>query len=343
MLIECTREGLEAAIEQIASDAHRRAGDASFPGDGISALASVGALGITVHGSTSVGQWSVVRSVAAADAVCGRILERHLEAVDRLFLQAPEPLRSDELDAVASGERVLGVWDGGMAELRPGGDGLTLHGALDACVGAGGIDAVVVPARELDGAPVLALADASARVEVDRTWAATTGLPPSAGHRATLHGARVTALLRPIAPDDERAVRNRAGLRRAATWAGMVDGAAEAALDGLALMGGGDDRIALAAGRIAVAQRTMDLWLSDAGRLADTDPSADLETCVARVRAAVTSAAHAVLGESADTIGTPHAGPLARARRELCAVPGVERPDPAVVSAGREALRGRRP
>jgi hypothetical protein len=136
VLIECTPEGLEAAIEQIAVDADRRNGDRSWPAEALSALASVGALGITVQGSTSLAQWTAVRAVACADPLCGRIFARHLEAVDRVAQQAPEPLRSDELDAVASGERVLGT-----------------------CLG--GVDRGVVSVREPDGSAAHAYVDSS--------------------------------------------------------------------------------------------------------------------------------------------------------------------------------------
>lgn len=40
----------------------------------------------------------------------GRILEGHLNGTERVSLLAPEPLRSAELEAIAAGELLLGVW-----------------------------------------------------------------------------------------------------------------------------------------------------------------------------------------------------------------------------------------
>jgi alkylation response protein AidB-like acyl-CoA dehydrogenase len=60
--------------------------------------------------ATSAEEWRVLRAVAGADGSIGRILDGHFNGVERVSLLAPEPLRSRELEAIVSGELLLGVW-----------------------------------------------------------------------------------------------------------------------------------------------------------------------------------------------------------------------------------------
>ena len=343
MLIECTDEALADALDQIAADAWRREGDPGFPADSVEALAHAGALGLGSQGGTVMSQWIAVRAVAAADPVVGRIYERHLEAVEHLFRHAPEPLRSDELDAVGSGERVLGVWDeddpDAPVEIRSG----ELHGVKHHAIGAGGLDRAVMLVRDRDGTVVVAYADVREHVEADRSWRVLNDTPMSAGDRVEIAGAPVLATLPAWTLQAERAVRSRAELRRVAAWMGVVDALAEHAMQSLAARETQSEEEALAAGRMAAARRTLDLWLADAAHQADDDPDGDLTAVAAQTRAALAITAGSVLQEG--VLATEHGSrspAFARARRELSRVPGIERPDPALASAGRELLRRRR-
>ena len=53
-----------------------------------------------------------MRRVARADGSVGRIFDGHLNAVERLAVQAPAELRDRELAAFAAGELRAGVWGG---------------------------------------------------------------------------------------------------------------------------------------------------------------------------------------------------------------------------------------
>lgn len=343
MLIECTNDGLLEALDQITADAWRREGDPGFPTASVEALARAGALGLGAQGGPVMAQWAAVRAVAAADPVVGRIYERHLEAVEQLSRHASEPLRSDELDCVGAGERVLGVWDEdeeeAPTEIRNG----ALHGVKLHAVGAGGLDRVVVRVRDRDGTVGTVYAEVRGHVEVDRSWRVLNEDPMSSGERVEIRGAAVLATLPAWTLQAERAVRSRAELRRVAAWMGVVDSLAESAMQSLAERESQSEEEALAAGRMAAARRTLDLWLADAARLADSDPDADLTAVAAQTRAAIAVIAGSVLQEG--VLATEHGSrspAFARARRELGRVPGIERPDSALASAGRELLRRRR-
>jgi hypothetical protein len=242
----------------------------------------------------------------------------------QLDRHAPEPLRSDELDCAASGERVLGVWEAADLELRDG----ALHGEITGAVGAGGVERAVVLADQAF------YVDVRENVEVDRSWRVVQGEPMSAGERVELRGAPVVATLW-----DDAAARSRAQLRRVAAHMGVVDAMAEAAMGALADLDPLEEAQALAAGRMAAARRTLDLWLAEAARQADETPDADLTSLAAQTRAALAVIAGSVRQEAELA---PETAAVARANRELSRVPGIERPDTALASAGRELLRRRR-
>lgn len=317
MLIECTEDRLATALTKIAGDAWRRDGDPSFPSSSVDALARAGALGLF---GPAGAQWAAVRAVAAADPVVGRIYERHLEAAGLLERHAPEPLRSDELDRIGAGERLLGVWEGAV-EIRDG----AVHGELLHAVGAGGVDRAVIAGHYVD---------VTQNVAVDRSWRVLTGGATSCGERVELSGAPVITPLW-----EDAAAASRAQLRRVAALMGAVDAMAGTAIDALAQLDQLTEPQALAAGRMAAARRTLDLWLADAASRADDDPTQDLTALATQTRAALAVIAGSVL-QSAEIAGDAPA--VARARRELARVPGIERPDTALASAGRELVRRRR-
>lgn len=339
MLNEGTHEDLLAAVEEIAADAWRRDGDPGFPAASVEALARSGALGLGVQSGAAMTQWAAVRAVAAADPVVGRIYERHLEAAGHLAHFAPEPLRSDELDALAAGERLLGVWDEDDENDPVRIEIDAVRGAKVHAVGAGGLDRAVIFAAGA-GATVVAVYVDVRDVEVDHAWRVLRNDPMSSGERVELRGAPVHAEL---SNWNVQAVRSRGELRRVAAWMGVVDSLAESAMQSLAARETQSEEEALAAGRMAAARRTLDLWLADAARHADEEPDADLTAVAAQTRAALAVVAGSVLQEAElATEGGARSAAFARARRELARVPGIERPDTALASAGRELLRRRR-
>ena len=140
--------------------------------------------------------------VAAADGSVGRIFDGHLNAVERLAVQAP-PERDRELEAVRAGGLLAGVWGGDPrpGEGPPAGvvrsrSGDVLRGVKTFCSGAGGLDRALVLARDPDGGPPPAvwvdLRDGE-RVEVDEGWYRGYGLRASVSHRVVFHDARILA------------------------------------------------------------------------------------------------------------------------------------------------------
>ena len=120
----------------------------AFPDDAIGALEQAGVL---VAGLPFSEQLTVVRDVARADAAVARIVDGHLNAVERLAVHAEDPLRERELTAVAEERLRLGVWgadprpgEGEPARIRDGG----LHGVKTFCSGAGGLQRAIVLAGD---------------------------------------------------------------------------------------------------------------------------------------------------------------------------------------------------
>ena len=330
---------LDEALADIAAGAAARDRAPAFPADAFAALAQAGAL---EGGRTPSQEWALVRAVARADGSVGRILDGHLNAVERIALLAPEPLRSAHLAEAAAGERLLGVWgadpapgEGEPAEIR----GAELHGVKTFCSGAGGLHAALVVARDGDEKRV-AYVDLTADVELDRDWFVASGMRASESHRVVFHGARVLAVLGGPGELGKEPWFGRDALRTTATWAGLADAAGAAAHDVLApRVQGGDELAALALGRISVHAQAVDLWLAEAARQADADPGASLRALSVRVREGVARAAEAIADEALRAAGsrplaTGH--PLDRAARDLRVFLLQHRLDPMLVRAGRE-------
>jgi hypothetical protein len=326
------------ALTQVAARAAARDRDprAPFPSAAIAALEAEGRLGRL---GPYADQLALVRDVARADAGVSRIVDGHLNALERLTVQAEPELRDAELAATAGSRRRLGVWG---ADPRPGEgeparieDG-RLFGVKTFCSGAGGVDRALV----LTGGR-LAYVDVTQNTTVDDRWFAGAGMRSSASHRVVFDGAPVLAVLG--GPDAllEQPWFARDAVRTAATWAGTADAAAEAALALLAARAD-DELAALAAGRIRTEQRTIALWLEDAGRRGDagTLRAAD----AAHARDAIAAAARRLLDEAARAGGSHPfvtAGPLDRARRDLELFLLQHRLDPIVARAGRATLQKR--
>jgi len=351
--------GLEEATSVIAAGAAGRDRLPAFPTEALDALEAAGALGLTVprgEGARPVSraeEWAAVRRVARADGSVGRIYDGHLNAVERLVVHAPEPLRTAELDAVAAGARRLGVWgaDPGAGEGEPARlferDGAhALEGVKVFCSGAGGLDRALVLARGPEsGPPLLAYVDLADGVQVDRTWYRAAGMRASESHRVVFSGARVIALLGGPGELAREPWFSRDAIRTAATWAGVADAAAGAVLDELAARPEPDELRSLAAGRILAARGTIDAWLERAALRADARPEASLSSLSVELREEVRRAVGLIIDEAGRASGSrpfAAAGVLDRARRDLEVFLLQHRLDPLVARAGRAALEARR-
>jgi hypothetical protein len=345
-----------------------------FPREAFFRLADAGALTATIgaaRAGASVGpEWDLVRRVAAADASVGRILDGHLNAVERLEVAADPELRDRELAAVEAGQRLLGVWgadpgpgEGDPARLHQSGAGQVLRGAKTFCSGAGGVDAALIMVGSDAGAPSLVLVEcgaaaAGAAVEIDRSWYRAAGLRASESHRVVFHDAPVIAVLGEPGELAREPWFARDAMRTAASWAGMVDAAVAAALDELAGRRADEPLAQLAAGQIEAARGTVDAWLDRAAAVADAsiaDPPtlvADRGTSVGAepratgiaMRAEIDRAAKAILASAAAACGSHPfvtAGPLDRARRDLETFLLQHRLDPLLTRLGAARLARR--
>jgi hypothetical protein len=360
----------DEALARIAAEAAELDRAPRFPREAFFELADAGGLAATigaVREERSVrAEWDLLRRVAAADASVARVLDGHLNAVERLEVAAEPELRERELAAVAAGERLLGVWgadpgsgEGEPARLAQTGAGLVLRGVKTFCSGAGGVDAAMVMVGNDEGeAPALVLLDCGAEVEVDRGWYRAAGLRASESHRVVFHDAPVTAVLGGPGELARDPWFSRDAMRTAATWAGMVDAAVDAALDELAACRADEPLAQLAAGRIEAAQGTVDAWLERAADAADAPDPDGLHlplpgggkcrrsaraTSIA-MRAEIDRAAKLVLGEAAAACGSHPfvtGGRLDRARRDLETFLLQHRLDPLVAKLGAEGLRSR--
>lgn len=364
-----TAGGLEDTIRGIAAGAARRDADPRFPKEAFERLAAAGVLsmpareGADGREATFTEEWAVLRAVARADGSVGRILDGHFNGVERVSVAAPEPLRSAELEEVAAGRLLLGVWgadpipgEGEPARLvrdaRTPARTTAIRGVKTFCSGAGGLDRALVLARaaegEPPGPPLLAYVDLSEGVEVDRSWYRSSGMRASESHRVIFHDAPVLAVLGGPGELSREPYFSRDAVRTAVTWAGMADAAVDAALDVLAAKSAGrepDDIVSLAAGRMLADGATVDRWLERAALLADTDPAALAGGFSVTLRESVAAACRRILDEAARAVGShpfATAGPLDRARRDLELFLLQHRLEPALARAGRAEISRRR-
>jgi len=352
---DTARPDLDAAIATIAAGAAERDRDPSgaFPADAVDTLAAAGAMQVTA-GPNPVSyaeELALLRSVAAADTGVARILDGHLNAVERLRVHAPPELRDAELAAIATGARRAGVWG---ADPVPGeGEparvaGAALHGTKTFCSGAGGLERAIVVART-DGAdaPVAAWVDLTAAetIEIDRVWFRGAGMRSSASHRVTFAGTPVLAVLGPPGALVAQPWFARDALRTAATWAGAADAAVDDALARLAARPATGDLEALAAGRLRTWQETIGLWLRAAATELDTRRPDDPGGFAARARTALADAARAILDEAERATGSRPAAAgsvLDRAARDLRLFLLQHRLEPILARAGAADIEARR-
>src|SRR5215203_4793470 len=240
-------DALAAIGAAISAGAAQRDAHPSFPEDPFRRLASAGVLAIPVpdpvekraRRASFAEEWRVLRAVARADGSVGRILDGHFNGVERVSLLAPEPLRSAELEAIAAGELLLGVWgadpipgEGEPARLVEDDHGAKLVGIKTFCSGSTGLDRAVVLVRgPAQGPPLLAYIDLSENMDVDTGWFSGAGMRASESHRVVFAGTPVLAV--PGEPGEllREPYFSRDAIRTSVTWAGISDTALEAALD----------------------------------------------------------------------------------------------------------------
>jgi hypothetical protein len=351
---------LADALANIAARAAHLDRTPHFPTQNMDELRATGMLGLVADRSrTSLcAEVSLVRAVAWSDASTARILDGHLNGVERLALSAPAELREAELEGVARGALLLGVWgadpapgEGPPAQLVRNGSGvLVLEGVKTFCSGAGGVQRALVVVREASGAQPpatggvvrrrLAYVDATEGVGIDREWYRASGLRASESHRVEFHGTPVLALL---GGENELAREpwfSRDAVRTSATWAGIADGIFDAAVAELA-----DrklDELQLRAlGYMRVARATIDRWLEYAGKRLDEDAVQDPGGVAIECRAAITEAARTIAAEAVRACGSRAliaGAALDRGRRDLDLFLLQHRLDPHLARLGRSTL-----
>jgi hypothetical protein len=353
---ELNVEIFEETLVRIAAGAEERdrAAAPRFPEDAIADLEAVGALAFNAQPGTdrppAAAELGLVRSIARADGSIGRIVDGHLNGVERLAVQAPPELRDRELAAVRAGRLRVGVWggdprpgEGVPAAVKTTGSGEVLSGVKTLCSGAGGLDRALVLARDPAApAPVAVWVDLTdgATVAVDEEFYRGAGMRASVSHRVLFDRAPVLARFGGPGALAAQPWFGRDALRTAASWAGMADGAVDGALEALAARPACGLLEELATGRMLTAQETITAWLERAARAMD-GVSDDLPAVALHARVAIADGARTILREAEGACGShPFAtgGRLERARRDLELFLLQHRLDPAVAAAGARAL-----
>jgi alkylation response protein AidB-like acyl-CoA dehydrogenase len=355
-VLEQTEALLEGALEAIGAGAGTRDAEPipPFPEDAFAALERAGATAFNAFAGPrrppAAAELDLVRRVARADGSVGRIFDGHLNAAERIAVQAPDEIRERELDAFAAGELRGGVWGGdpvpGEGSPATAVGGRVLRGVKTFCSGAGGLHRALVLARdERGGPPVSVWIDLTDErtVEVDESWYRSHGLRASVSHRVVFHDAPILAQLGPPGGISAQPWFARDALRTAASWVGMADTAVDAALSELAARPARGAVESLAAGRILTAQATLDAWLAVAAEAMDGHRD-DLPAIALHGRAAIYDGCRTLLDEAARACGSrpfARAGALDRARRDLELFLLQHRLDPLLARAGEAALGDR--
>jgi alkylation response protein AidB-like acyl-CoA dehydrogenase len=347
---------LPAALAGIAATAAERDRQPfpAFPSDALDLLEGAGVLAWNAVAGRqrppAAEELALVRAVARADASVGRILDGHLNGVERLAVQAPAQLRDAELDLVRAGRLRVGVWggnprpgEGSPATIERSGDGETLSGVKTFCSGAGGLQRALVLARDPAAtAPVAVWVDLTQRgsIAIDEGWYCGAGMRASVSHRVVFDHAPVLERLGAPGALSEQPWFARDALRTAASWAGIADSALDAAFVELDRRPDQGPIAHLAAGRMLTSQRTIGAWLDAAARAMD-DASPELAEVSLHARVAISAASRELLDEAARVCGShpfATAGDLDRARRDLELFVLQHRLDPGLAAAGARAL-----
>jgi len=340
----------EWALERIADRAQSLDHEPRFPSENFADLAGTGTLQSGGAGGLAK-EASLVRAVARADASTARILDGHLNGLERLSLCAREPLRSQEFAQIQEQGLLLGVWgadpapgEGSPARLERTDRGLVLRGVKTFCSGAGGVQRALVIAADEDGARTLVYLDTDLGVSVDRGWYQASGLRCSESHRVEFHDTPVLAVLGGPGELSREPYFSRDAIRTSATWAGLADSILTEtlkALDPVRL----DEPQAHCLGRMWIAQGTIDRWLEHTTVTLDQPPDrplgVDPAALAVQCRAALADSARLISTLAAQVCGSRafiDGGTLDRARRDLDLFLLQHRLDSKIVKLGTHIL-----
>ena len=271
----------------------------------------------------------LVRQVARADGSVGRIFDGHLNAVERLVVQAPPHVRDRELAAVLAGKaasrRVGRRARPRRRTARNRARGRRERGA------ARGQDVLLGRRRARPGADPCPPGQGRAPAcGVDRSHATTAcrSTPPGSGPTACARRFHIASSsgTRRCSPGSARrgrwpSSRGSPATRSAPRQAGRgwpTPPPARRSTE-LAERPGRGELEALAAGRILTAQRTIDLWIDRGARAMDAGDG-ELTDIAVQARVGIFDACRALLDEAARACGSR---PFARGGRPR---PGAARP-----------------
>lgn len=329
---------------------HDRHGAGSFPERGWSLLERAGCTGSALVDADVTEELALVRTVSRIDVSLGRILDGHLNGIQRLRVQVDPRIAVADLHAAAQGTLRIGVWgadpgpgEGPPAHLHAARSGATvLDGVKVFCSGAGGVDRAFVLARGPgDSRPVrLAYVDVAAGTTVDTAWFGGAGMRGSASHRVVFDAARVlwtapapgALLAQPWFAGD--------GLRTAAGWAGGADTVLDGVLAALRAKPAVGDLEHLAVATMLGAQRSTDLWLRAGAEAVDAAGPGLADTTLL-ARTAIAGNVRTILAEADRVLGSrPFAtgGSIERARRDLLTYLLQHRLEPPLVALGDRRL-----
>jgi hypothetical protein len=324
-----------------------------FPQENFLDLRAAGVLGQERYGFGSLSeQIDVVRAVARGDASTARILDGHINGLERLAMHAPDELRDDQLTDVMEGRLLVGVWgadprigEGDPAWLTRSERGvLELRGVKVFCSGAGGVQRALVVARDATGERRLAYIDTTSAVRIDRTWYRASGLRASESHRVEFDATPVLALLGGSDELLREPYFSRDSVRSTAIWAGLSDGIAHAVAAAIAGEDVANPHENVALGWMRVHAETIDLWLNHATRRLGSVETPDdrcRETAIT-TRVAIAEASRGILACSAQACGSRALATLEeldRRRRDLEIFLLQHRLAPALERLGRATRR----
>jgi alkylation response protein AidB-like acyl-CoA dehydrogenase len=348
---------LEGALERIAERAQQLDRKPHFPRENFSDLLAAGVLqSAAVRPGDLAEEIALVRALAAVDASTARILDGHLNGVERLSRSAAGPLRERELRAVRDGRLLLGVWgadpapgEGPPAQLIREGSQLRLRGVKTFCSGAGGVQRALVVASDERRQRRLAYLDTSEALVIDRGWYRASGLRASESHRVEFHDTPVVALLGEVGELSQEPWFSRDAVRTTATWVGLTDCIVRSTLRAIDPERASEVQ-SHGIGRMLVAQATIERWIAHAGsRLGDPDRqgkgerSGDPARLAALCRIAISESSREIAALAASVCGSralAGGGALERARRDLDLFLLQHRLDPKLAALGARALQG---
>jgi alkylation response protein AidB-like acyl-CoA dehydrogenase len=349
---------LATALERIGRRAQQLDREAHFPQENFADLIAAGAVQSAAERPGDLpGEIALVRALAAVDASTARILDGHLNGVERLSRGADGPLRERELEAIREGRLLLGVWgadpapgEGPPAQLVRHHGQLRLRGVKTFCSGAGGVQRALVVAGDEQRRRRLAYLDTTEAIVIDRSWYRASGLRSSESHRVEFHDTPVIALLGDVGELSEEPWFSRDAVRTTSTWVGLTDCILHSTLQAIDPERASEVQ-AHGIGRMLVAHATIERWLAHAASwlgapapgvgLSDEEDPARL---AALCRVAISDSCREIATLAATICGSralAGGGALERARRDLDLFLLQHRLDPKITALGASALEGR--